>query len=228
MVGLHRWMRVAPRFRLHRSAGMPHSQNLLLASLASDDFALILPHLRKERVEQHQVLFDAGSTVRLSYFPLTAIASLVMGLRDGETIETAMVGCDGVVGGSSALDGKVSLSKGVIQLAGDVMVCEANELKAAAKQGDALLSLIVRYEQTLFAQAQQSAACLANHNIETRLCRWLLRARDLARSDNLPFTQEYLAEMIGASRPSVTTVAHTLQRAGMIQYTRGKIQILDG
>lgn len=207
---------------------MPHSHNLLLASLSSDDLALIAPRMTKAHVEQHQVLFDAGSAVRLSYFPLTAIVSLVMGLRDGETVETAMVGCDGVVGASSALDGKVSLSKGVVQLGGDVMVCEASDLKAAAKQSDALLSLLVRYEQTLFAQAQQSAACLANHNIETRLCRWLLRARDLARSDTLPFTQEYLAEMIGASRPSVTTVAHTLQRAGMIQYTRGKIQILNG
>jgi CRP-like cAMP-binding protein len=204
-----------------------HSQNLLLASLSSEDLALIQPHLKKARVEQHQVLFDAGSEVHSSYFPLTAIVSLVMGLQDGETVETAMVGCDGVVSASAALDGKISLSKGVIQLAGDVMVCEARDLKAVAMQSGTLLSVLIRHEQTLFAQAQQSAACLANHNIEARLCRWLLRARDLARSDTLSFTQEYLAEMLGASRPSVTTVAHTLQRAGMIQYARGKIQILD-
>jgi hypothetical protein len=138
-----------------------------------------------------------------------------------------MVGSDGVVSASAALDGKVSLSKGVIQLAGDVMVCKASDIKAAAMQSGTLLSVLIRHEQTLFAQAQRSAACLANHNIEARLCRWLLRARDLARSNTLSFTQEYLAEMLGASRPSVTSVAHTLQRAGMIQYARGKIQILD-
>jgi CRP-like cAMP-binding protein len=207
---------------------VPHSENLLLASLSSEDLALLLPHLKRVRVEQHQMLFDAGSEVHSSYFPLTAIVSLVMGLQDGETVETAMVGCDGVVSASSALDGKVSLSRGVVQLGGDVMACEANDLKAAAMQSGTLLSMLIRYEQTLFAQAQQSAACIANHNVESRLCRWLLRARDLARSDTLPFTQEYLAEMLGASRPTVATVAHTIQRAGMIQYARGKIQILDG
>ena len=107
------------------------------------------------------------------------------------------------------------------------MVCHANSLKTAAMQSDRILSILIRHEQTLFAQAQQSAACIANHNVEARLCRWLLRARDLARSDTLLFTQEYLAQMLGASRPTVTTVAHTLQRAGMIQYSRGKITILN-
>jgi CRP-like cAMP-binding protein len=89
------------------------------------------------------------------------------------------------------------------------------------------LSVLLRHEQTLFAQAQQSTACMANHTIESRLCRWLLRARDLARSDTLLFTQEYLAEMLGVRRTSVTTVAHTLQQAGMIQYARGKIHFLN-
>lgn len=85
----------------------------------------------------------------------------------------------------------------------------------------------MRHEQTLFAQAQQSTACMANHEIEARLCRWLLRARDLSGSDKLPFTQEFLAEMLGVRRTSVTTVARTLQEAGMIRYSRGHIEILD-
>ena len=80
----------------------------------------------------------------------------------------------------------------------------------------------------MYAQAQQSAACFASHQVEARLCRWLLRARDLSGSDNLPFTQEYLGEMLGVRRTSVTAVAHTLQEAGLIKYARGKIQILDG
>jgi CRP-like cAMP-binding protein len=79
----------------------------------------------------------------------------------------------------------------------------------------------------VYAQAQQSAACFAAHQVEARLCRWLLRARDLSDSDNLPFTQEYLAEMLGVRRTSVTAVAHTLQEAGLIKYARGKIQIVD-
>jgi CRP-like cAMP-binding protein len=206
---------------------MPYRQNLLLASLSQSDLALLQPHLKLLEVKQHEVLFEAGGSVHTSYFPLTAIVSLVIGLSDGETVEAAMVGRDGVVSAASALDGKISLSKGVIQLAGDVLVCEARALKAAAMQSGTLLSVLIRHEQTVFAQAQQSAACMANHNVEARLCRWLLRARDLTRSDTLMFTQEYLAEMLGVRRTSVTVVAHTLQQAGLIKYSRGKIQFLN-
>jgi CRP-like cAMP-binding protein len=85
----------------------------------------------------------------------------------------------------------------------------------------------MRHEQTLFAQAQQSTACMANHEVDARFSRWLLRARDLSGSNHLPFTQEYLAEMLGVRRTSVTTVARTLQEAGMLKYVRGKIDILD-
>jgi CRP-like cAMP-binding protein len=84
-----------------------------------------------------------------------------------------------------------------------------------------------RHEQVLLMQAQQSVACIAVHQIEARLCRWLLRARDLSNSDSLPFTQEFLAEMLGVQRSSVSVVAHTLQQAGLIKYSRGRIQIIN-
>jgi Crp-like helix-turn-helix domain len=138
-----------------------------------------------------------------------------------------MVGIDGVVGASAALDGRISLSRGIVQLGGDIVVCSIDGLKSAALQSPTLLSLLIRHEQTVYAQAQQSAACFASHHIQARLCRWLLRARDLSGTDTLLFTQEYLAEMLGVRRTSVTVVAHTLQAAGLIKYARGKIQILD-
>jgi CRP-like cAMP-binding protein len=94
-------------------------------------------------------------------------------------------------------------------------------------QSETLLSLLIRHEQTVYAQAQQSAACIASHHVEARLCRWMLRARDLSGSDTLPFTQEFLAEMLGVQRSSVSVVAHTLQRAGLIKYSRGRIQIVN-
>jgi CRP-like cAMP-binding protein len=119
------------------------------------------------------------------------------------------------------------LSRGIIQLSGDIVVCDIDALKSAALESPKLLSLLIRHEQTVYAQAQQSAACFATHQVEARLCRWMLRARDLSGSDNLPFTQEYLGEMLGVRRTSVTAVAHTLQEAGLIKYARGKIQILD-
>jgi CRP-like cAMP-binding protein len=119
------------------------------------------------------------------------------------------------------------LSRGVIQLAGDAVVCDPEVLKSVALQSPQVLSLLIRHEQTVYSQAQQSAACFATHPVQSRLCRWLLRARDLSGSNTLSFTQEYLAEMLGVRRTSVTVVAHTLQNAGFIKYARGKIQILD-
>ena len=94
-------------------------------------------------------------------------------------------------------------------------------------QSATLLSLVIRHEQVVYAQAQQTAACNVMHTIEERLARWLLRARDLSQRDTLPFTQEFLAEMLGARRTSVSTVAHTLQQAGFLKYVRGRIQIVD-
>ena len=173
------------------------------------------------------MLFEPDEEIDHVYFPVNAIVSLVATLSTGEMIEAAMVGRDGVVGASAALDGKISLSRGIIQLSGEIVVCEIEPLKSAALQNPKLLSLLIRHEQTVYAQAQQSAACFATHLVEARLCRWLLRARDLSGSDNLPFTQEYLAEMLGVRRTSVTEVAHTLQEAGLIKYARGKIQIVD-
>jgi CRP-like cAMP-binding protein len=110
--------------------------------------------------------------------------------------------------GRVAPDGKIALSRGVVQLSGDIMVCPASALRGAALQSHTLLSMLLRHEQT----PQQSTACMANHTIESRLCRWLLRARDLAHSDTLLFTQEYLADMLGVRRTSVTTVARRCNR----------------
>ncbi len=119
------------------------------------------------------------------------------------------------------------MSRAVVQLSGDAMACEIRALKSTALQSDEFLSKLIRHEQTVFVQAQQSTACMAVHDVEARLCRWLLRARDLSESDTLNFTQEYLADMLGVRRTSVTLVAHTLQRAGFIKYARGKIELLD-
>jgi CRP-like cAMP-binding protein len=203
-------------------------KNLLLNLLSPPDAKLLAPHLKPAKFEQHHVLFEADERIRHVYFPNGAVVSLVITLSTGETVEAAMVGRDGVVGASAALDGKIALSRGIIQLGGEIIVCDIDTLKSAALQSPKLLALLIRHEQTVFGQAQQSAACFATHRVEARLCRWLLRARDLSESDYLPFTQEYLAEMLGVRRTSVTEVAHTLQEAGLIKYARGKIQILDG
>jgi CRP-like cAMP-binding protein len=202
-------------------------KNLLLDLLSPSDSKLLAPHLKLARFDQHHVLFEAEQRIRHVYFPTGAVVSLVVTLTTGEMVEAAMVGRDGVVGASAALDGKIALSRGIIQLGGEIAVCDIDALKSVALQSPKLLALLIRHEQTVYAQAQQSAACFATHQVEARLCRWLLRARDLSESDYLPFTQEYLGEMLGVRRTSVTAVAKTLQEAGLIKYARGKIQIVD-
>ncbi|KGT73022.1 Crp/Fnr family transcriptional regulator [Bradyrhizobium japonicum] len=201
--------------------------NAILASLSASDTAALRPHLRATHLQQKTVLYDVGDTVKAVYFPTTAVVSLVVSLATGEMTEAAMVGRDGAIGVASALDGRVAMSHAIVQLGGDAMVCDPAAFRGGALQSESIIATVMRHEQALFAQAQQSAACMAHHEVDARLCRWLLRARDLSGSDHLPFTQEFLAEMLGVRRTSVTTVARTLQEAGMIKYTRGKIEILD-
>ena len=201
--------------------------NAILASLSASDASALRPHLKATHLQQKTVLYEAGDLINTVYFPLNAVVSLVVTLATGEITEAAMVGRDGAIGIASALDGNVSMSRAIVQLSGDAMVCDAAAFKGAALQSERLIAKVMRHEQTLFAQAQQSTACMAHHEVDARLCRWLLRARDLSGSDKLPFTQEFLAEMLGVQRTSVTTVARTLQEAGMVKYSRGKIEILD-
>jgi CRP-like cAMP-binding protein len=202
-------------------------KNLLLDLLSPSDAKMLAPHLKPAQFKQHHVLFEADQRIRHVYFPAGAVVSLVITLSTGEMVEAAMIGRDGMVGASAALDGKIALSRGIIQLPGEIVVCDIDALKSVALQSPKLIALLMRHEQAVYAQAQQSAACFATHQVEARLCRWLLRARDLSENEYLPFTQEYLGEMLGVRRTSVTAVAHTLQEAGLIKYARGKIQILD-
>ena len=205
---------------------MFHS-NAILASLSASDASALRPHLKATHLQQKTVLYEAGDLIDTVYFPINAVVSLVVTLATGEMTEAAMVGRDGAIGIASALDGKVAISRAIVQLSGDAMVCDPAAFRGAALQSESLIAKVMRHEQILFAEAQQSTACMAHHEVDARLCRWLLRARDLSGSDQLPFTQEFLAEMLGVQRTSVTTVARTLQEAGIVKYRRGKIEIID-
>jgi CRP-like cAMP-binding protein len=203
------------------------SQNHLLASLPSADFELLRPHLKHIELAHEKVLFEAGDTVTHIYFPHSGVISLVVELADGQMIEAAMIGRDSLVGGSSALDGKIALNKGIVQIAGTASVLDVERLRKVAEASVSFRTTLIRHEQVLLVQAQQSAACNASHAVEARLARWLLRSRDLSGDDILQLTQEFLAQMLGVRRTSVTLVARTLQNAGLIKYRRGKVQIID-
>lgn len=203
------------------------SQNRLLASLPSADFELLRPHLKNIELAHETVLFEAGDTVTHIYFPHSGVISLVVELADGQMIEAAMIGRDSLVGGSSALDGKIALNKGIVQIPGAASILAVGRLRKAADASVSFRTTLIRHEQVLLVQAQQSAACNASHAVEARLARWLLRSRDLSGDDMLELTQEFLAQMLGVRRTSVTLVARTLQQAGLIKYRRGKVQITD-
>jgi CRP-like cAMP-binding protein len=173
------------------------------------------------------VLFETGDTVERVYFPHSGIISLVVALVGGETIEAAMIGRDSLVGGSSALDGKIALNKAIVQIAGNASVMSVDQLREVADASVSFRTTLTRHEQVLFAQAQQTAACNVTHDIEARLARWLLRSRDITGSDDLEFTQEFLGQMLGVRRPSVSLVASKLQEAGLIKYRRGTVTIAN-
>ena len=206
--------------------GAQHPNNLL-ASLPAKDFELLRPHLKPFDMVHEDLLFDAGEVVNWAYLPHSGVISLVVGLADGQMIEAAMVGRDSLVGGSAALDGKVSLNRGIVQVEGAGSILAVEILREVAEKSVAFRTSLIRHEQALFAQAQQSVACNASHGVEARLSRWLLRTRDLAGGDKLGLTQEFLAQMLGVRRTSVSLVANTLQEAGLIRYSRGRVEITD-
>ena len=205
----------------------PHSTNLLLASLPPENMAALVPHLRVVQLPQETVLFEAGDTIKAIYFPHTGIVSIVVDLASGETIETAMIGRDSLVGGSAALDDDIALNRAIVQVAGVASVVDVGTFRGLAQQSHTFHATMARHRQFILAQAQQSAACNAAHTLEARLSRWLLRCRDLLGSDDIHLTQEFLAEMLGARRTSVTLVASALKQAGFIRYRRGHISVID-
>ena len=206
---------------------MSLSPNLLLQCLPQNIFAALQPKIKFIDLSFGDVVAEAGQSVEHVYFPHSGVMSLVVETAEGDMIETAMVGRDGVVNGMAALDGRISLYKAIVQIAGSASVMTPDFLRSIANKCEPLRSLLLRHEQILFAQAQQSAACNASHAVEARICRWLLRMRDLAQSDDLKLTQEFVAQMLGVRRTSVCLVASTLQHAGLIKCSRGSVHILD-
>ena len=206
---------------------MSQSPNRLLASLSQNIFAAMEPHLRLVKLAFGDVISEPDQPINHVYFPFSGVVSLVVDLSVGEMIETAMVGRDGVVNGTSALDSRTSLHRGLVQVAGEGATIRSEDLRRLATEFEPLHSILIRHEQVLLAQAQQSAGCNASHTVEERMSRWLLRIRDLTGSDDMQLTQEFLAQMLGVRRTSVTVVASTLQKAGFIRYRRGNIHLAD-
>jgi CRP-like cAMP-binding protein len=204
-----------------------YSSNHVLASLPAPDLDLLLPQLRFVDLPQETILFEAGGEISRIFFPHSGIVSLVVELSSGEMIEAAMIGREGVVGGLAALDSNISVSRAIMQVAGAASAVDLEAVRRLAERSVGFRTTLIKHEQLLLAQSQQSAACNATHTLEARLSRWLLRCRDLIGGDDIVLTQEFVAQMLGVRRTSVSIVANTLQQAGFIKYKRGHIRLLD-
>jgi len=199
--------------------------NKLLAALPREAFELLRPHLTTIGLAQGTVLFEVGNEIDQIYFPLSGMISLVAVMKDGKAIETATVGREGVVGAMAGLGLHRSRVRALAQLPIFVSQISASQLRKAANASKAVADLCVRYNEVLLEQARITAACNALHPIEARFCRWLLQSYDRAESDTIQLTQEFLSEMLGVRRTSVTEVAIKIQAGGAISYTRGVIKI---
>ena len=201
--------------------------NLLLGALPAPDMALLKPHMRDVALTQGTVLQEQGERIDQVYFPHAGIVSLLVVMQHGTAVETATIGREGAIGSLAGLGIRHSHTRAVVQVAGTASRITASQFRAAANKSEAIREVIVSYAETLLIQVQQSAACNALHDVESRLSRWLLQARDRVDGDTIQLTHEFLSQMLGVRRTTVTVVATELQRAGLIRYQRGHIQIVD-
>src|SRR3984957_3797056 len=201
--------------------------NKLLALLPRDHFDRLLPHLSTVLLQQGVVLFESGDEVDQVYFPHYGMLSLLAVLRDGKAIETATVGREGVAGAMAGLGLYKSMVRVVVQMSFGGSKIAATHFRTVAAGSEPIRNLCIRYNEVLLSQARVTAACNALHPIEARFCRWLLQSADRSASDTVALTQEFLAEMLGVRRTSVTEVATKVQNAGVITYSRGVITIVD-
>jgi len=202
--------------------------NRLLANLPHSDLRLLLPHLISGGpVAQGTVLAEVGDEIDQVYFPLSGMISLVIVMKDGKAIETATVGREGMFGAASGFDLYRSKVRAIVQVQMNAARISSAQFRKAVASSRALQRLCISDTEALLAQARITAACNALHKVEARLCRWLLQTGETTESDTVTLTQEFLSEMLGVRRTSVTEVARKLQTEGIISYSRGVIKILN-
>jgi CRP-like cAMP-binding protein len=201
--------------------------NHLLAALPDAESRRWLPLLESIDLALGQVLYESGTTLTHVYFPTTAIISLLYVMENGASAEIAVVGNEGIVGISLFMGGESTSSRAVVQSAGKGLRLKAQMMKDEFNRAGPVLHLLLRYTQALITQMSQTAVCNRHHTLDQQLCRWLLLSLDRLEGNQLVMTQELIANMLGVRREGVTEGALKLQHAGLIQYARGHITVLD-
>jgi CRP-like cAMP-binding protein len=201
--------------------------NRLLATLAVDEYQRLLPSLELVTFSLGEVISEPCGRHEYVYFPTTCIVSFLYTMEEGSTVEVGLTGNDGVVGVALFLGGDTSPYRAIVQIAGAAFRMRSKVLQQEFKRSGGFQQVLLRYTQALITQISQTAACNRLHSVEKRLCRWLLLCHDRVPSDEILMTQEFIANMLGGRRESVTVAAGHLQDAGFVQYSRGHIRILD-
>jgi diguanylate cyclase (GGDEF)-like protein/PAS domain S-box-containing protein len=202
-------------------------QNRILAALTPSDFARLQDDLELVSVKLGQVLFESGDNLGHVYFPVDCIVSLIFTTQTGSSAELAISGNDGLVGIPLVLGGNTTTHRAVVQSAGTAYRLKVEVMRWELDQGGDFLHLTLRYTQALMTQMAQSVVCNRHHSVDQQLCRWLLLSHDRLPGNQLNMTQELIANMLGVRREAVTEAAGKLQTAGLIQYSRGHITIVD-
>lgn len=202
--------------------------NLLLAALSADDVERFRRALDVIPLPLKQFLHRPGDVIEYVYFPGGGFCSELTVLESGDMVEVATIGREGMVGIFAAKDGHVAPSAAMVQAETDICYrLPADVFRSELERGGRFSDLVTRYTHAHIAFIMQSTACNAVHTVEQRLARWLLMAHDRVGKDEFPLTQEFVAMMLGVARPTVTIVAGTLQKAGLITYRRGTVTILE-
>ncbi|WP_312897042.1 Crp/Fnr family transcriptional regulator [Microvirga soli] len=201
--------------------------NRFLAALDAEDFAVLEPHLEALVLPCGTVLYEPGDPISYTYFPHDAIVSLVDVMEDGRLAEVAMFGREGLFGLLSAFVSREAFGRYVVQIPGSASRVPLDAMHAAIQAHPALQRQVLAYNEALLAQAYHTVACNAVHPVEARCCRWLLSTHDRLDQDTLPHTHEFLAEMLGVQRSTVSTVLRSLQTSRLIEQQRGGINVLD-
>ena len=202
-------------------------QNRLLGSLPAEDYGMVTPHLVQVELERGRLLYDPGDRIDTVYFPLDGVISLMTLMENGAAIESATIGREGALGLMAAVAPRQSLSRAIVQTPARAARISASQLHEAWEKSPRIRDLVDRHNEALFGHAIQSVACNALHSVEARFSRWLLTCHDRISTDTVALTQEFLADMLGVQRTTVTAVARALQEKGVIRYRRGVVDIID-
>ena len=210
-----------------RAAAPAPRQNHLLAALIEEDYARLVRHLEFVSLPCGKVLGEAGSVPEYVYFPTAGIVSMLYEMKNGTSVEAAVTGHDGVVGVTVFMGGGATMNRAVVRNSGHGYRLRADILRREFEESPSLRQPLLRYTQALLIQMAQSGICHGHHQLVEQFCRLLLSSMDRLASNDVALTQDTIANLLGVRRESITAAAGKLQAAGLIQYRRGRITVLD-